>query len=251
MNYNWNWSVFWDPSPEGVGTYLDTLFLGLGWTLATGLAAGALALFLGTIVGTATTAPNKAVRILANSYIELFRNIPLLAQMFIWYFVLPELLPLNISNWIKQSYYSSFYTAVVSLGLYTASPIAVQINSGINALGRGQVFAGMALGFTLPQTYRYVLLPVVFRILIPPLTSEFMGVIKNSAVALTIGLVELTARSRAMQEYTFQTFEAFTAATVMYIVISLSVVKVMSGIEKLVAIPGFVTTVSAETSENT
>jgi glutamate/aspartate transport system permease protein len=109
----------------------------------------------------------------------------------------------------------------------------------------------MALGFTLPQTYRYVLLPTVFRILIPPLTSEFMGVIKNSAVALTIGLMELTARSRAMQEYTFQTFEAFTAATVMYIVISLSVVKLMSVVEKAVAIPGFVTTVSAETSETT
>lgn len=251
MNYNWNWHVFWDMSPDGAGTYFDTLLLGLAWTLTTGLAAGALALTLGTIVGTAATLPSRSVRILANSYIELFRNIPLLAQMFIWYFVLPELLPVDIANWIKGQRYNSFYTAVLSLGLYTSSPIAVQIYSGLNALGRGQMLAGLALGFNLSQTYRYILIPTVFRILVPPLTSEFMGVIKNSAVALTIGLMELTARSRAMQEYTFQTFEAFTAATIMYVIISLSVVRIMSIVERKVAIPGFVTAVSVETSEHT
>jgi glutamate/aspartate transport system permease protein len=100
--------------------------------------------------------------------------------------------------------------------------------------------AGTALGLTLPQTYRYVLLPMAFRIVLPPLTSEFMNIIKNSAVALTIGLVELTARARAMQEFTFQVFEAFTAATVIYILLNIVIVLAMRYLEKRVAVPGFI-----------
>ena len=97
------------------------------------------------------------------------------------------------------------------------------MRAGILSLARGQRFAGLALGLTLPQTYRYVLLPMAYRIILPPLTSEFLNVIKNSAVALTIGLLELTARARAMQEMSFQVFEAFTAATVIYIIINIAV----------------------------
>jgi len=242
MNYNWNWRIFWEPSPDAVGTYMDTLLSGLNWTLATALTAWVMALILGALIGTLRTVPNKWLARLANGYIELFRNIPLLVQMFLWFFVMPELVPTGLGNWLKALPNAAFVTAVLSLGFFTSARVAIQVSSGINALPRGQRMAGTALGLTLPQTYRHVLLPMAFRLVIPPLTSEFLNVIKNSAVALTIGLMELTARARAMQEFSFQVFEAFTAATILYVLVNIVVVFLMRFIERKVAVPGFITT---------
>jgi glutamate/aspartate transport system permease protein len=133
----------------------------------------------------------------------------------------------------------------LSLGFFTSSRVAIQVSAGIHSLPRGQKLAGTALGLTLPQTYRYILLPMAFRIVMPPLTSEFLNIIKNSSVALTIGLMELTARARSMQEFSFQVFEAFTAATLIYIVVNIIVVNLMRLLEKKIAIPGFITSGSA------
>jgi glutamate/aspartate transport system permease protein len=238
VNYNWNWRIFWETSPDAAGTYFDTLVSGLLWTIATAMLAWIMALLLGALVGTLRTVPRRGVVALANAYIELFRNIPLLVQMFLWYFVVPELLPTELGNWIKALPNSAFVTAVLCLGFFTSSRIAVQVSAGIEALPRGQRLAGQALGFTTVQTYRHVLLPVAFRIIIPPLTSEFLNVIKNSAVALTIGLMELTARARSMQEFSFQVFEAFTAATLIYVVLNVLVVFMMHRLEKYFAVPG-------------
>ncbi|MFN7431951.1 MAG: amino acid ABC transporter permease [Betaproteobacteria bacterium] len=240
MNYNWNWGIFWDMSPDASGTYLQTLLAGLQWTLATALTAWVLALLLGAIVGTLRTVPVQWVARLAGAYVELFRNIPLLVQMFLWFFVVPELLPAAAGTWVKTLPNASFWTAVVSLAFFTSARVAEQVRAGIQALPRGQSQAATALGLTLPQTYRYVLLPMAFRIILPPLTSEFLNVIKNSAVALTIGLMELTARTRAMQEFSFQVFEAFTAATVIYLAINAVVVLAMRGVERWVAVPGYI-----------
>jgi glutamate/aspartate transport system permease protein len=247
MNYNWNWRIFWEDSPDGVGTYMDTLWSGLAWTLATALSAWIMALLIGAVIGTIRTMPNKWVVRLANGYVELFRNIPLLVQMFLWYFVMPELLPVELGNRLKSMPNAPFITAVICLGFFTSSRVAVQVSAGINSLPRGQKLAGTALGLTLPQTYRYVLLPMAFRIVIPPLTSEFLNIIKNSAVALTIGLMELTARARSMQEFSFQVFEAFTAATIIYILVNVCVVFLMHVIEKRLAVPGFITSGTANT----
>jgi glutamate/aspartate transport system permease protein len=245
MNYNWNWRIFWEDSPDGVGTYMDTLWSGLEWTMATALLAWVMALLLGAVIGTLRTTPNKWVVRGANAYIELFRNIPLLVQMFLWYFVMPELLPASIGTWLKSLPNAPFVTAVICLGFFTSSRVAVQVASGIQALSTGQRMAGTALGMTLPQTYRYVLLPMAFRIVIPPLTSEFLNIIKNSSVALTIGLMELTARARSMQEFSFQVFEAFTVATILYVVVNIVIVNLMRLLEKKVAVPGFITSGSA------
>jgi len=241
VHYHWNWLIFWDMTPEGTGTYLHTLLVGAVWTLATGLAAWVIALVLGSILGVMRTAPRKWIAGIGSAYVDLFRNIPLLVQMFLWFFVLPELLPRNLGDSIKQMPppWASFVPAVLCLGFFTAARVAEQVRAGIQALPSGQRMAGTALGLTLPQTYRYVLLPVVFRIILPPLTSEFLNVIKNSSVALTIGVVELTAAARAMQEFSFQVFEAFTAATVIYIVVNISVVYAMRWVERRVAVPGF------------
>jgi glutamate/aspartate transport system permease protein len=241
VNYNWNWSVFFETSPDGVHTYLATLILGTGWTLATALCAWCLALVFGSIVGVIRTTPHPWLVRLGNAYVELFRDIPLLVQMFLWYFVLPELLPADLGDWLKQLPNASFYTAVVALGFYTSARVAEQVRAGILSLAGGQRMAALALGLTLPQTYAYVLLPLAYRIILPPLTSEFLNVIKNSAVALTIGLMELTARARAMQEFSFQVFEAFTAATVLYLMVNIVVVTAMRLLERAIAVPGYIT----------
>ncbi|HXW41596.1 MAG TPA: amino acid ABC transporter permease [Xanthobacteraceae bacterium] len=240
MNYHWNWAIFFQLSPDGVHTYMQTLLMGAGWTLATATAAFAIALALGSLVGVMRTTPLAWMMRLGNVYVEVFRNVPLLVQLFLWFFVLPELVPRGIGIWLKQLPNASFYTAVVGLGLYMSARVAEQVRAGILSLSRGQRLAALALGLTLPQAYAYVLLPMAYRILLPPLTSELLNTIKNSAVALTIGLMELTARARAMQEYSFQVFEAFTAATLIYIVINLAVTAAMRLIERRVAVPGYV-----------
>jgi glutamate/aspartate transport system permease protein len=238
MNYNWNWRIFGEQSPDGMGTYFDSFMHGMAWTLATALLAWLIALLIGGLIGSLRTMPNRRVNWLCNAYIELFRNVPLLVQMFLWYFVLPELLPASMGDWLKQLPNASFVTAVLCLGSYTSSRVAVQVSVGIHALPRGPRMAGTALGLTLLQTYRYVILPMALRIIIPPLTNEFVNVVKNSALALSIGLMELTAQARSMQEFSFQVFEAFTMATAMYLAINLGVVSLMGLIERRTAVPG-------------
>ena len=242
MNYNWNWGVLLAPEPGGTGTYLYYLVVGLGWTLATALAAWVIALAIGSIVGTLRTTPMPLVVRLGDAYVEIFRNVPLIVQMFLWFFVVPELLPKDLGDWVKQMPppWGSYLPAVLCLGLYTSVRIAEQVKSGINSLSRGQGMAGTALGLTLGQNYRFVLLPMAFRIVLPPLTSEFMNVIKNSSVALTIGLLELTGRARAMQEFSFRVFEAFAAATLIYLLTNLVVVLAMRALEKKVRVPGLI-----------
>ena len=194
------------------------------------------------MVGTLRTTPYKWVVRLGNAYVEIFRNVPLIVQMFLWFFVVPEFLPKGLGDWIKQvpPPWGSYIPAVLCLGIYTSVRIAEQVKSGINSLARGQRMAGTALGLTLGQTYRFVLLPMAFRIVLPPLTSEFMNVIKNSSVALTIGLLELTGRARAMQEFSFKVFEAFAAATLIYLLTNLVVVFAMRALEKKVRVPGLI-----------
>lgn len=240
MHYPWNWSIYWQESPDGVHTYMDTLLAGLQWTVATAVSAWIMALIIGTVVGTVRTMPNKWLARLANTYIELFRNIPLIVQMFLWYFVMPELVPASVGSWLKALPNASFITAFLALGFFTSARVAIQVATGINALPRGQKMAGTALGLTLLQTYRYVLLPMSFRIIIPALTNEFAAIIKNSSVALTIGLVELTAAAYSMREFTFQTFESLTAATIIYILVSAVALLLARWLESKTAVPGFI-----------
>jgi glutamate/aspartate transport system permease protein len=239
--------VLFEMEPGGTGTYLGYLFVGLAWTLATALAAWVIALAIGAAVGTLRTTPLQWLVRLGNLYVEIFRNIPLIVQMFLWFFVVPELLPTALGDWIKQvpPPWGSYIPAVLCLGIFTSVRVAEQVKAGIQSLPRGQRMAGIAMGLTEAQTYRYVILPQAFRIILPPLTSEFMNVIKNSSVALTIGLLELTGRARAMQEFSFHVFEAFTAATLIYLLTNLLVVLLMRSIERKVRVPGLIAAAGA------
>jgi glutamate/aspartate transport system permease protein len=235
MQYNWNWGILLqDP-------YFGWVWSGLGWTIMTACAAWVIAFSLGSVIGVMRTTSIGTLRFIGTAYVELFRNVPLLVQMFLWYFVFPELLPSDAGMWVKRDLpLPSFSTAVVCLGTYTASRVAEQVRAGIESIGQGQRNAGLAMGLSPVQVYRYVLLPVGYRIIIPPLTSDFLGVFKNSSLALTIGVLELTAQTRQIEEYTFQGFEAFTAATVLYCLVTFIVMTIMRVVERRTAIPGMI-----------
>ena len=241
MSYHWNWHIFFEPNPTGGGSYLDMLLSGLLLTIQTALCAWIIALLLGSIIGVLRTLPSTLANAVGFAYVEVFRNMPLLVQLFLWFFVLPEIVPPSWGLWLKQMPNAPFYTAAIGIGLFMSARVAEQTRAGISSLPRGQKLAATALGLTTAQTYRYVLLPITFRIMLPPLTSEFLSTIKNTSVALTIGLIELTAEARAMQEFSFQVFEAFTAATILYLLINIVVVIAMRFLERGLAIPGYIT----------
>lgn len=226
---------------EGIAWW-QNLASGLGWTLGTAFFAWIIAFTLGSMVGVVRTTDKRWLVRLGDAYVELFRNIPLIVQFFVWYFVVPNVIP-AVKAWVIAADPTEFQflTSIVCLGLFTSARIAEQVRSGIQSLSTGQRNAGYAIGLTQPQTYRYVLLPMAYRIIIPPLTSEVMNLIKNTSVAFSIGLVELFFRTREMAEMTFRYFEAFAAATLIYMVIAFSANRVMAIIEKRVAVPGYIT----------
>jgi len=233
-------SLLFEATPDGAGRYLDWIASGLAWTLCLALGAWTIALVVGTLVGVIRTLPDGILPRIGRVYVETFRNIPLLVQMFFWYFVLPELLPARIGMAIKQMDppWGSFVPALICLGLFTAARIAEQVRAGLQALPKGQAQAANALGFDASGMYRLILLPQAFRIILPTLTNEFMTIFKNTSVALTIGLVELTATAREINENTFRTFEAFGVVTIIYLLIALIAWQVMHRIEQAARLPG-------------
>jgi len=230
---NLDWKVFLNDDGGG-RTYLQWMFDAWGWTLAVAGASWVVAMLVGALVGTLRTLPNSPWLVrLANAWVELFRNIPLLVQIFIWYFVVPKMIP-------AMKELPSFVLVVFALGFFTSARIAEQFRAGIQALPRGQRYAGMAMGFTTPQTYRYVILPMAFRIIIPPLTSESMNLLKNSSVAFAVSIAELTMFAMQAQEETSRGVEIYLAVTLVYAVSAFAVNRVCAFIEKRLQIPGVV-----------
>ena len=241
MNYHWNWGIFGEQVKGGDETYLDWLATGLGWTLAVSLTAWLLALLIGIAVGALRTAPSRPIALLGTAWVELFRNIPLLVQMFLWFFVVPEFLPQEWGLWVKQEMPAKeFVTAALCLGFFTSARVAEQVRAGVGSLPRGQRDAALALGLTLPQTYRHVILPQALRIVIPPLTSEFMNVFKNSSIAFAIGVMELTFQARQMQEDSEQGIETYLAVTLLYFICAFTANRGMAWIEARTRVPGLI-----------
>jgi glutamate/aspartate transport system permease protein len=236
-----NPQIFFELAIDGETPWWRMLLDGLQFTLWVALWAWLLAMTVGVIVGVIRTMPRLWLARCGDAWVELFRNVPLIVQFFVWYFVLPGLfLPLKVWVTSLDPTEHQFITSILCLGLFTSARIAEQVKAGLLALPIGQRLAGLALGLTEWQTYRYVRLPMAFRIIIPPLTSDTMSLIKNTSVAYSIGLTELFFRTREMGEITFRYFEAFAAATVIYIAISLLANRVMALIERRVRVPGYI-----------
>ena len=230
---SWDWKVFLNDDGSG-RTYLEWMMTAWGWTLSVAAAAWVVALVVGALMGTMRTLPNSPwlVRI-GNFWVELFRNIPLLVQIFLWYFVVPKIFPA-----MKQV--PGFVLVVLALGFFTSARIAEQVRAGVQALPRGQRYAGMALGLTTLQTYRYVILPMAFRIIMPPLTSESMNLLKNSSVAFAVSIAELTMFAMQAQEETSRGVEIYIAVTALYAISAFAVNRAMALVEKKMQIPGLV-----------
>jgi glutamate/aspartate transport system permease protein len=230
---SWDWKVFLNDDGSG-RTYLQWMFQAWGWTLAVAGASWVVAMLVGALMGTLRTWPNSPWLVrLANAWVELFRNIPLLVQIFIWYFVVPKIFP-------SMKSLPAFVLVVFALGFFTSARIAEQVRAGIEALPRGQRYAGMAMGFTTFQTYRYVILPMAFRIIIPPLTSESMNLLKNSSVAFAVSIAELTMFAMQAQEETSRGIEIYLAVTALYAISAFTVNRLMALVEKKLQIPGLV-----------
>ncbi|WP_133702735.1 amino acid ABC transporter permease [Roseateles toxinivorans] len=226
----WDWQVFLLDTGGG-RTYLEWLMSAWGWTLSVGLSALVVALLVGTLMGILRTVPNKALAMLGECWTELFRNIPLLVQLFLWYHVLPSI-------FLSLREIPSFVLVVFALGFFTSARISEQIKAGIRSLPTGQRYAGLAMGLTLPQTYRYVLMPMAFRVVIPPLTSEAMNIIKNSSVAFAVSIAELTMFAMQAQEETSRGIEVYLAVTGLYFISAFAINRIMLFIEERVRVPG-------------
>ncbi|TMH36501.1 MAG: amino acid ABC transporter permease [Betaproteobacteria bacterium] len=230
MNYRWDWQVYLQDTGGGQ-TYLQWMMSAWGWTIAVAIVAWVVALAFGSLIGVLRTVPNKGLQLFGNAWVELFRNIPVLVQIFLWYHVIPALIP-------PMKTLPSFILVVFALGFFTSARVAEQVRAGIQSLPRGQMMAGSAMGLTLPQTYRYVILPMAFRIILPPLTSEAMNIIKNSSVAFAVSISELILFAMQAQEETSRGIEIYLGVTGLYIVSAFAVNRLMALIEANVRVPG-------------
>ncbi|MFC0179085.1 amino acid ABC transporter permease [Thorsellia kenyensis] len=214
-------------------TYFDWLVSAFGWTISVALCSLAIAFMLGIVIGTLRTLPNrKVIPWFANAYVELFRNIPLLVQIFIWYHVVPAVFPA-----LQEA--PSFLLVVLGLGFFSSVRFAEQIKSGILSRPTGQRYAASALGMTTFQSYRFVILPAAFRVVFPPITSETMNIIKNSSVAFAVSIAELTQFALQVQEEVSHSVEVYLVVTALYMFSALSMYLVMRFIERKIEIPGF------------
>ncbi len=233
MNYQFDWSVLWS------GQSGQWLLQGLITTIEISALGWMLAVALGLLSGTLRTVPFAPLRWLATFYVEFFRNVPLLVWMFFWYFGVPPLLPLAIQDWLF-SYGVEFLAGMFALGVYHGARFSEVIRSGIQSIPKTQIEAALSTGLTVSQAYRFVILPIALRLIIPPATNETLNLLKNSSVALTISVAELTFQTRQIEAYTAKALEALTAGTMIYLALCLSIAAIMARVERRFAIPGLI-----------
>lgn len=234
MNYQFNWSVLWTGQSggwliQGVLTTLEIFVLGLLLAIALGIVAGAL-----------RTVPIAPLRWLAGGYVEFFRNVPLLVWMFFWYFGVPPLLPQAIQDWLFN-HGVEFWAGVFAIGVYHGARFSEVIRAGIQSIPKTQLEAALSTGLTIVQAYRLIIIPIALRLIIPPATNETVNLLKNSSVALTIGVAELTFQTRQIETYTAKAFEALAAGTMIYLMLCLAIAAILGYVERRVAIPGMIT----------
>ena len=233
MNYSFKWSVLW------TGQSGHWLLQGLLTTLELSALAWLLAVALGILSGALRTVRFSPLRWAATFYVEFFRNVPLLVWMFFWYFGVPPLLPRGVQDWVFN-HGAEFWAGMLALGVYHGARISEVIRSGIQSIPRTQFEASVAIGLTTFQAYRLIILPVALRLIVPPATNESLNLLKNSSVALTISVAELTFQTRQIETYTAKAIEALTAGTLIYLVLCLSIATIMARVERRYAIPGLI-----------
>jgi polar amino acid transport system permease protein len=153
------------------------------------------------------------------AYVEYHRNVPVLVQLFVWYFGVPQLLPAPMRAWINAQN-SEFLFALIALVLNAAAYMSEDLRSGIRSIPKEQLEAARALGLTYLDAMRFVLLPQAVRIAIPPTINQSLALFKTTSLAMAIGVAELTYAARQIENETYKTFEAFALASMGYLAIS-------------------------------
>jgi His/Glu/Gln/Arg/opine family amino acid ABC transporter permease subunit len=233
MHYGFQWSVIWTGEHghwlvQGIWTTLR--LSALGWVFACGL---------GILSGALRTLPFRPLQVLATLYVEFFRNVPLLVWLFFWYFGVPQLLPRSAQSWLNL-HNPEFWSGVVGLSVYHGARLSEVIRAGIQSIPRTLLEASAATGLSVAQSYRLIVIPIALRLVLPPATNEMLNLLKNSSLALTIGVAELTFMTRQIETYTARAFEALTAGTLIYLVLCLSISSLMVQVERRFRIPGMI-----------
>jgi His/Glu/Gln/Arg/opine family amino acid ABC transporter permease subunit len=233
LRYQFDWGVLWR------GQSGHWLLQGLLTTLEISILAWILAIVLGIVSGALRTVRYRPLRAIGTFYVEFFRNVPLLVWMFFWYFGVPPLLPRGVQDWL-YNHGAEFWAGMFALGIYHGARFSEVIRSGIQSIPRTQMEASVAIGLTTFQAYRLIVIPIALRLIVPPLTNETLNLLKNSSVALTISVAELTFQTRQIETYTAKAIEALTAGTVIYLVLCVSIAAIMARVERRFAIPGLI-----------
>lgn len=230
FSYQFDWAIVTS------GQYFEWLVSGLKITLELSVVSVALSFFLGLLIAVMRMSTVKPVLWFSHAYLEFFRNTPLLVQLFFWYFGSYKILPESINNWLNSTNFE-FGAAVIALTIYTSAFIAEDIRSGVRSIPKEQMEAARSSGFSYLRSMQYIVLPQAVRITIPPLINQFLNLTKNSSLAMTIGVAELTYQARQVESYTFKGFEAFTAATLVYLALSLIITAMVTLYSKYVLNP--------------
>jgi len=233
VSYQFNWSVLWS------GQSGNWLLQGLLTTLGISVLAWVLAVALGITSGAMRTVPWRPLRVVATFYVEFFRNVPLLVWMFFWYFGVPPLLPRAVQDWIFN-HSAEFWAGMFALGVYHGARMSEILRAGILSIPRTQFEAAVAMGLTTFQVYRLIIVPIALRLIVPPATNDSLNLLKNSSVALTISVAELTFQTRQIETYTAKAIEALTAGTLIYLVLCVGIASIMARVERRFAIPGLI-----------
>jgi len=231
--YEFRWSVLWE------APHYTWIIDGLWMTLKISALSWIFAVLLGIIFEALRTVPFRPLRALATAYVEFFRNVPLLVWLFFWYFGAPEVLPEPIRQWFIH-HGMEFWSAVAGISVYHGARFSEVIRAGIQSIPKTQLEAGLSSGLSVSQTYRLIVIPIALRLIVPPVTNESLNLLKNSSLAMTIGVAELTFATRQIETYTAKAFEAFTAGTLIYLALCLSIAYIMNRVERKFAIPGLI-----------
>ena len=227
-----DWSVFWR-APYG-----DWIASAILTTIGLSLVSWVCAFILGTLVGIGRGSPNPAIRLLATAYVEVFRNIPLLVQLFFAYYVLPRLLPLELRRELFALGWE-IGSAVLTLSLYSSAKVAEHVRAGAGAVERQVKSAALSTGLTWWGAQRHVIAPLLLRVIVPNLTSEFVTVFKSSSIAMTVGVAETSYLTQELGLETFHWIEANTLGTAVYLACAWIVAGAMGLVERHARVPGF------------
>jgi polar amino acid transport system permease protein len=230
LKYQFDWAIVLS------GKYFEWLVSGVKVTIQLSAISIALSFLLGLVIAVMRMSRVRPVRWFALGYLEFFRNTPLLVQIFFWYFGSYKILPQAVNDWLVSTNFE-FAAAVIALTIYTSAFIAEDIRSGVLSIPKEQMEASRSSGFSYIRSMRYIILPQAVRITVPPLINQFLNVVKNSSLAMTIGVAELTYQARQVESYTFKGFEAFTAATVVYLAMSIIITIAVTWYSKTVLSP--------------